>query len=330
MSSTNLPMPSGPRVATADTLKYPHLNFNWAERIDYQGNDWYTWTPKHNYTTVGPAQHPTRLLTTDELDRDRDLYPNTKFEVAAIVDVLLWSGVPMNPYLRPELPGPDYKAFMADEPEMIEGEEHEKWVKNQVKEYKRNLQRGRSSPRKRQARQTDGEDVDGDGEDEELQTPQRKSRGAPRPTRYQDDEDQEEATPAASAATSAPRRTTTGRPASRTTVPWTAEMRAALHLIWLESWENAAREAAFNHVFRDQLPGRVRYSTMASQEGTRREPAMSKREKWVPAMEIVDGGDGPGLLQELKEAKEDFDANSDDEEEDDDEQEQAEDVDIDE
>ncbi|KAK5747370.1 hypothetical protein LTR17_000009 [Elasticomyces elasticus] len=316
MSSTTLPMPSGPRVATADTSKYPHLEFEWAERIDYQGNDWYTWVPKHDYTATGPAQHPTRLLTTDELDCDRDLYPNTKFEIAAEVDgVLLWSGVPMNPYLRPELPGPDHKAFMADEPEMIDGEEHEKWVKNQIKEYKQGLRRERSSPRKRQARQTNGEEVDGDSDEEgeEVPTPNRNSRGASRPARYQDQ---------AAASTATPR-SNTRTPGRRTAVDWTAEMRAALHLLWLEDWDNATREAVFNHVFRDQLTGRARYSTMASQEGTRREPAVSKREKWVPAMEIVDGGDGPGLLQELKEAKADYDANSDDEDGEDDEQEQA-------
>ncbi|KAK4945902.1 hypothetical protein LTR10_014994 [Elasticomyces elasticus] len=306
MSSTNPPMPSGPRVATADTHLYPHLEFSWAERIDYQGNDWYTWTPKQNYT--GPALHPTRLLTTAELELDRERYPNTKFEIAANVDgMLLWSGMPMNPYLRPEMPGPDYKAFMAGEPEMLEGEEHEKWVKSQIKDYKRRV-REQLSARNRRTQEANGEDG---GQDEELPTPQRNSRGAARPTRYQDND---ETTPAASIATSSTRRTTSGRAASRTTVPWTAEMRAALHLLWLEDWDPATREAAFNHVFRDQLPGHARYSTMASQEGTRREESVSRREKWVPAMEIVDGGDGPGLLQELKEAKEDFDANSDDEE----------------
>ncbi|KAK3643732.1 hypothetical protein LTR56_010037 [Elasticomyces elasticus] len=329
MSSTNLPTPSGPQVATADTHKYPHLEFRWAERIDYQGNDWYTWVPKQNYTERGPAQHPTRLLTTEELDRDRDLYPNTKLEVAAIVDdVILWSGVPMNPYLRSDLPGPDYKAFMATEPEMIECDEHEKWVKSEVKEYKRRV-REQLSARNRRAQGAVGEDEE---QDEELPTPQRNSRGAPRPSRH-DDEDSTTATPAASAATASTRRTITGRAAGRTTVPWTAEMRASLHFLWLEtSWDNATREAVFNHVFRDQLTGHARYSTMASQEGTRREPAVSKREKWVPAMEIVDGGDGPGLLQELKEAKADFDANSDDEEEDEngmEEQEQAEPMDVD-
>ncbi|KAK5675274.1 hypothetical protein LTS10_012036 [Elasticomyces elasticus] len=312
MSSANLPMPSGPRVATADTHKYPHLEFKWAERIDYQGNDWYTWTQKTNYSANGPASHPTRLLTTDELDHD--LYPNTKFEIAAEVDgVLLWSGVPMNPYLRPELPGPDYKAFVANEPEMIEGEEHEKWVKTQVKEYKRRV-REQLSARNRQVRLADGEIEE---QDEELPTPQRNSRGAPRPRRLQDDEEQEEATPAAAAATSSARRTITGRAAGRTIVPWTAEMRATLHLLWLEtSWSNASREHVFNHIFRDQLPGHTRYANMASQEGTRREAAVSKRAKWVPAMEIVDGADGPGLLQEIKEAKADFDAKDDDDEED--------------
>ncbi|KAK3636554.1 hypothetical protein LTR56_005381 [Elasticomyces elasticus] len=304
MSSTALPMPSGPRVTTADTSRYPHLEFKWAQRIDYQGNDWYTWTPKANYTTTAPAPHPTRLLTTEELDHG--LYPNMKFEIAANVDgVLLWSGVPMNPYLRPELPCPDYKAFMAEEPEMIGGDEHKKWVDGQIREYKRRV-REQLSARSRRAQEADGED-------EELPTPQRNSRGAPRPTRYRDDH--EEAAPAAPATTSSTRRTATGRAASRTTVPWTAEMRAALHFLWLEpSWDPATREAVFNHVFRDQLPGHARYSTMASQEGTRREECVSKREKWVPAMEIVDGEDGPGLLQELKEAKADYDAGSDDDE----------------
>ncbi|KAK5690934.1 hypothetical protein LTR17_025822 [Elasticomyces elasticus] len=313
MSFTNLPTPSGPRVATADTHKYPHLEFRWAERIDYQGNDWYTWTQKNNYT--GPAQHPTRLLTTEELDHD--LYPNTKFEIAAEVDgVLLWSGVPMNPYLRPELPGPDYKAFMADEPEMVDGGVHEKWVKSQVKDYKRRV-REQLSTRNRRAQSTDGED----GElNEELPTPQRNSRGAPRPSRYDDDEDSTTATPAASAATASTRRTITGRATGKTTVPWTAEMRAVLHLLWLEtSWSNATREYVFNHIFRDQLPGHTRYASMASQEGTRREPSASKQAKWVPAMQIVNGADGPGLLQEMKEAKEDFDSNGDDDEEDEDE-----------
>ncbi|KAK5690603.1 hypothetical protein LTR97_012158 [Elasticomyces elasticus] len=263
MSSTNPPMPSGPRVATADTSKYSHLNFTWAERIDYQGNDWYTWTQKTNYSANGPASRPTRLMTTEELDHE--LYPNTKFEIATNVDgVLLWSGVPMNPYLRPEMPGPDYKTFMAGEPELIDGEEHEKWLKVQVKEYKRRV-REQLSARNRRAHEADGENGE---QDEELPTPQQNSRGAARPTRYQNDE---ETTPATSAATSSTRRTTTGRAATRTTVPWTAEMRAAIHLLWLEDWDPATREAAFNHVFRDQLPGHARYSTMASQEGTRRE-----------------------------------------------------------
>ncbi|KAK5693277.1 hypothetical protein LTR17_025148 [Elasticomyces elasticus] len=64
----------------------------------------------------------------------------------------------------------------------------------------------------RHVRETDDEIEE---QNEELPTPQRNSRDAPRQSRYQDDEDQEEATPAASAATSFIRHTTTYKLASR-------------------------------------------------------------------------------------------------------------------
>ncbi|KAK6361061.1 hypothetical protein LTR81_028182 [Elasticomyces elasticus] len=266
----------------------------------------------------GPTPHPTRLLTTAELDHA--LYSSTKFEVAAIVDdVMLWSAAPLNPYLRPHLPGPHQKAFMANEPELISGDEHERWVKSQIKEYNRRLQRERLSPRKRHVRETDREI---EKQTEELPTQQRNVRGAPRPRRYRDDGEQEVATPPASATTPFTHRITTGRLASRTAVLWTPEMRAALHLMWIEIADTATRVHVFNHIFRDQLPDHVPFSKMTSQEGTRRDASVSKRALWVPAMQIVDSEYGTGLLQEIKDAEADLNGNAEDDDQDEDEDEQ--------